>query len=230
MKKILSTKKLLSDQRRILANAHIEVSHYNAIRIVPQAFTLPKELKYTLFTSQHTVALFLKKKKELNGKIRGIKAFCVGEKTAQMLEKNGIEVLHFESYASDLAAFIIRHYAHLHFDFFCGSKRRDTLPLALEKYRISFRETQLYHTQEVPVYWQDRFDAILFFSPSGVQSFLRKNKPTPQCLAICIGHTTGEEALGFFPADCIKIAQKTSVESVLSRTKELIEPLKKSND
>lgn len=230
MKKILSTKLLLPDQKRILSKTGLKVVHYNAIRIVPKAFTLPDTLDYTLFTSQHTVALFLKKKDVFKEQLRHIKAFCVGEKTARMLEENGIEVLHVESYAADLAAFIIDHYAHVHVDFFCGSKRRDTLPEAFESHQISFREIQLYQTLEVPVRWTDRFDAILFFSPSGVQSFMRKNKPAAQCWIVCIGHTTAGEALGYFPADQVKVAQKTSVESVLFRTKEVIGPLKKSHD
>ncbi len=222
MKRILSTKRLQPDQHRILTEGGLKVVHYNAIRIVPKAFTLPDQMEYTLFTSQHTVALFLKKKPVLSGQQKHLKAFCVGEKTARMLEKNGIDVLHVESYAADLAAFIICHYAHVHIDFFCGSKRRDTLPTAFERHRISFREIQLYQTMEVPVHWTDCFDAILFFSPSGVQSFLRKNKPAQSCLAVCIGHTTAGEALSFFPADQVKIAQSTSVESVLARTIELM--------
>lgn len=212
--KILSTKKLTRSQQDILVGTGLEIIDYNAIRILKKKFVLPETIRNAIFTSQHTVTVFLEEARASAVDLSNAKAFCVGIKTAAKLEKNGIPVLHHENYALDLAQYLGAHYADGYFDFFCGSLRWDTIPDILQQHGISFKETQLYDTLPVPRFWKEKFDAVLFYSPSGVQSFMMKNTLPENCLAVCIGTTTAAEATCF--TEHLVVAPETTVESVLA--------------
>ena len=55
--------------------------------------------------------------------------------------------------------------------FFCGNQRRDTLPDKVRAAGIKVEELVVYETVELPLKVTDHYDAILFYSPSGVRSF-----------------------------------------------------------
>ncbi len=220
MGNVLSTKKLKPDQKKILFKAGIQLQDYNAIQIVPLAFALPGTLSSVIFTSQHTVAIFMDKAMDEGLNLSSVRAYCVGSKTAGKVEQNGMEVIHYENYAEDLVNYIQQNHTEEHFTFFCGNRRRDTIPSFFLAKGISYSEIQIYNTELQPRHWQEEFDVVLFYSPSGVQSFFINNKISPQGQVVCIGRTTGAEARHY--VESIEIAADTTVESVLEKTKELL--------
>lgn len=74
--------------------------------------------------------------------------------------------------------------------FFCGNLRLDTIPDALKKNAIPCRELIVYQTIKTPVQVSDPYDGILFYSPSGVESFFSMNTVSPATKAISIGPST----------------------------------------
>ena len=57
----------------------------------------------------------------------------------------------------------------------------------------------------------DEISGVLFYSPSGIESYLQENNTKK--VAFCIGETTAEEARKHF--DTVEVANMPSVESVL---------------
>jgi uroporphyrinogen-III synthase len=88
--------------------------------------------------------------------------------------------------------------------FFCSDKRRDELPAALKTANIQVHEIVLYETTETPVIVDNNFDAVLFFSPSGVQSFFSANELNEDSVCFAIGRTTATSIATFTQNKIIK--------------------------
>jgi len=207
MKSVLSTKILTQSQKELLLNASVQFVHYNAISIEFLDFDLPKEhFDYYIFTSQNAVNAVIKKS------IAPKACFCVGDKTKQLLESHGFQVMMVASSAEKLASIVTTNYNSNTFLFFCGNKRRNELPLLLKKNNVRYVELLVYATTLNEKKFEQEFDSILFFSPSGVQSFFNQNK-IKDSQAICIGETTAEEAKKY--TDKIIVATRPTIENVL---------------
>ena len=81
--------------------------------------------------------------------------------------------------------------------FFCGDQRRDELPNKLKEAGIKVHEVVLYETIGTPVAVDNDLDAILFFSPSGVQSFFAINELNANTVCFAIGATTKNNISSF---------------------------------
>ncbi|ESU21933.1 hemD protein [Flavobacterium cauense R2A-7] len=164
-----------------------------------------------IFTSQNGVQSILQHPKceELKSK----KVFCVGLKTKALLEENGFKVEAYTGYAADLAEIITLVYPNENYTFFSGNLRRDTLPEALTEAGIAFNEIEVYQTLLTPEKIDSKVDGILFYSPSGVESYLKKNKISKE-IAFCIGETTAEAANQFGIKNII-IANQPTVENTI---------------
>ncbi len=77
--------------------------------------------------------------------------------------------------------------------FFCGNKRRDELPHQLQEHHIQVNEIVVYQTVSLPQQVNKTYNAILFFSPSAVDSFFNLNKLPAHTVVYAIGNTTGNE-------------------------------------
>ncbi|BDB52160.1 uroporphyrinogen-III synthase [Flavobacterium ammonificans] len=218
--RVLSTKVLLSHQKQVLTDVGFEVLESNFIEVETKSFELNGIKDNLIFTSQNAVRSFLthpqfeKNKSGLQQK----KAFCVGVKSKTILTDAGFEVVAYADYASDLAEIISLIYANGSYTFFSGNLRKETLPLALKNTGIEFNEIEVYETQLKPHKIKEAVDAILFFSPSGVESYL-KNNTIKKELCFCIGETTAE-ALENKHIKNIVIAEFPSVENVITEVKE----------
>lgn len=188
---VLSTKKLLTNQRELLLNRGIGLVEKDFISIVPLPFEINKIPSNLIFTSRNAVEPILKhpQKKELQQK----KTFCVGEKTASFLRKHGFSICRSANYGSDLASEIIKDFKEEEFLFFCGKKRHDELPQRLKESGVSLTEIEVYDTRPAPKKIDRIFDGVLFFSPSAIKSFCKENDLS-QTVAFCIGTTTAGEA------------------------------------
>lgn len=208
MKSILSTKILSQTQKAPLLNTGVCYEEYDFIQIEPQPFQTALEIENAIFTSQNTVKMLLKKKVKIQ------KCYCVGVKTKALLEANGYHVETVTEYGKDLAQRIVATASNEKFVFFCGNRRREELPTILTENKVNFEEIQVYKTQLHPQKTKDNYDGILFFSPSGVQSFCQTNTLTNRT-AFCIGTTTAKAAEKY--TKNIMIAAHTTVESLVER-------------
>ena len=184
---ILSTKTLLSHQKQTLLDAGFSVAEANFIKTENSDFDLKEINDNLIFTSQNAAqsVLLHPKSNELKSKT----VFCVGIKTKALLEENGFNVEVYVDYASDLAEIITLIYSNESFTFFSGNLRKETLPKALKAAKVNFNEIQVYETTLTPQKIKTLVDGILFFSPSGVESYLKDNKIKNE-ICFCIGETT----------------------------------------
>tara|TARA_R100000935_G_scaffold58928_1_gene100318 strand:+ start:74058 stop:74735 length:678 start_codon:yes stop_codon:yes gene_type:complete len=214
---ILSTKILTSSQKSILTNADIKVEEYDAITIDYLTTPIDPNFKNIIFTSQNTVKAFLQTMGAQNVKKANYSAFCVGEKTKSVLEKNDINVLEMTNYGAELAKILVNQYPNESFLFLCGDKRRNEIPSLLTKHKVTFKEQIVYQNNPNPITFSTDFDGILFFSPSGIESYTAKNN-IKNSVAFCIGTTTASEAQKH--AKRIIIAPEPTIESVLEKAVE----------
>lgn len=145
--------------------------------------------------------------------------FCLSGKTkeavlnALLLRKN---IVGEASDATELANKIIAKGVK-EIIFFCSNKRREELPATLNKANIKVHEVILYETSEKPVDVDKDFDAVLFFSPSGVQSFFSANELNEDSICFAIGRTTATSVATF--------TQNSIVKSTTPDPKKMVEEL-----
>lgn len=205
----LSTKILKLNQRSLLLHAGISLVEYNAINIEYLPFKVQQKVKNAIFTSQNAVL------STQNSKLEIEHCYCVGEKTKALLEEKGYNVVKMTEYATELSAYIVEKYQDEYFYFFCGNIRSDEIPLRLRENNIGLEEIVVYKTTLNPKKFDRTFDAVLFFSPSGVRSFCQENISISNTLFVCIGTTTASEARNF--TENVVIANSTTVESVIAK-------------
>lgn len=208
--RILSTKKLQPNQKQFLLNAGLLVLEADFISVNLTAFTIDNANDNLIFTSQNAVISFLHN--ERSAALKDKKIFCVGTKTKAALEHYGYTVTVCTDYAEELAKAIITGYTKENFTFFSGNLRRDTLPEALRKAGILMNEIQAYETVLTPHNIKAGLDGILFYSPSGIESYLKTNTITDE-VCFCIGTTTAEALKGI--TNNIVIATKPTLENVI---------------
>lgn len=205
---ILSTKKLASNQKQYLLNAGFLVIDEDFITTKAISFEIQSLNDILIFTSQNAVQNVLKHKNELIDK----PAICVGEKTKQLLENNGFNVLNSLADANQLIQFFEKEYIGTSVTFFCGKSRLNTIPDFLSKKNIQHEIIEVYETIETPIKIRTKMNGLLFFSPSGVSSFTKENTITNE-MCFCIGTTTAKAVEKY--SKNIIVANQPSVENVI---------------
>lgn len=143
------------------------------------------EFSTLIFTSKNGVFGFLE-----NGFFfrKNQKIFCVGSKTKKLIEENGGEVSENFKKAEELSQYLKNLSGKETFLHFCGNLTLDTLENSIENYKaIEVYETELLYPKI-----SEKFDAIVFFSPSGVRSFAKFNS-LENMKIFSIGETTSKE-------------------------------------
>jgi len=207
MPAVLSTKLLSSSQKNLLLNAGLSLTEYNAIhtKVLNVPISIAKDhYPNAIITSQTTVELI----KEFSIGT----CYCVGEKTAAKLKALGFDVRLSAASGQNLAQNLIEGYANLKFTFFGSAKRRPEFSDALNKANIPLSEIFVYDTLKNPKPYHRDFDAVLCFSPLGVESFFEAN-PHSTAKLICIGKTTAQQAKLY--SNSVFVSSTTSVESVI---------------
>ncbi len=208
--RVLSTKKLQPNQKQYLLNAGLSVLEADFIGVHYKPFILQITTPNLIFTSQNAFNSFLLN--EDAAKFKDSTVLCVGSKTKAVIEENGYNVIASADTAEELASIIINHYKGERFTFFSGSMRRDTLPDALATANINYTEVEVYETVLTPHTITAKLDGLLFFSPSGVESYISANAITTET-CFCIGATTAAALKGV--TDTIVAANIPSVENVI---------------
>ena len=209
MTRILSTKKLSKALKDKLSDAKIELVEKNFIQTKPVPFETPKLNDYLVFTSKEAV------KSVLKSDIKNVlskSCLCVGSKTRSFLEKKGFTVLESADYAEELIQIIASKYINHTFTFFCGNIRRNTIPNFFQENKIIYNEFIVYETKLKPHQIKETLDGVLFYSPSGINSFLEKNSLENKT-CFCIGTTTAKALEN--KTKNIVIASQPTVEHVI---------------
>ena len=217
MTQLLSTKVLSPQQRALLPSGDFHLQEYDALvtEYLPADLHSEDEA-LCLFTSKHAVqACFT----DGYGGERMLNCCCVGAKTAALLQGLGHRVLEVQDSAKVLADEILKKYSGRSFIFYCGDRRLDTLPQRLRAAGMRLEERVVYRTHLNVKKFDTKFDAVLFFSPSGVESFAAANDLSHSA-AVCIGSTTAGAAREHTKR--IITAAFPSVEAVLTAAANLL--------
>lgn len=210
--KLLSTRKLSEADKAMLPADKFDLIEEDFISINLIDFTLPEKTDLLLFTSQNAVLSVLKN--PLTYSLKDTNVICVGEKTRELLEANGFKVLDFAHYAADLAEIILNKYKLTTITFFSGNLRREVLPSLFKKHHIPFKEIRVYQNHFSSKKIKQKPDTLLFYSPSGVESYLVYNSISNE-ICFSIGTTTSDALLPF--TSNIINSEKPTIHSVLEK-------------
>ena len=154
---------------------------------------LSRLLSTTIFTSRNAAEAVIT---YLNGYQPEWKIYCIGKATTEMITRSftNSSIAGTANNAGALAEVVINNQVQSAV-FFCGDHRREELPERLVQKGISLNEIIVYKTILTPKKVRKDYDAILFFSPSAVESFFSQNTVRDGCTLFAIGDTT---------ADCIR--------------------------
>ena len=212
-KTILSTIKLSKEQCDLFLNNVIELLQYNFIKITPLSFELPSHNGSWIFTSKNAVDAVYSS----NEKLKCVKMphFCVGEKTKLALVKNGQKVIKMFNNSLKLASFLTKNYKNEKYVFCRGSIINKDFSEFFYRNKMILKEVPVYKTELVPKKIESILDGIMFFSPSAIKSFLKKNTlNSSECF--CIGKTTSAFAKNF--SNKIHYSYEPSIENVINQT------------
>lgn len=217
---IFSTKKLNQDQRNQLLENGFDLIDYDFIKITPKPFAVGALNDYVIFTSQNTVNQVLNH--ESFDLIRMKPVVCVGRKTKEKLVEHSFNIIESANNAEELAEILNQKYKQSSFSFFCGESRLNILPDYFTKNEINWNEYQVYTTALTPIKISSpspseggvkKFNGILFFSPTGVASYLQENTINDE-VCFCIGKTTAQTLNQ--STQNIQIATRATVNGVIT--------------
>ncbi|MFZ6024233.1 MAG: uroporphyrinogen-III synthase [Bacteroidota bacterium] len=142
-----------------------------------------------VFTSMNAVESVITM---LNQQVPEWNIYCMGNTTAQIIKDYFGEnaIAGTGNSAADLADAIIELGETGEVVFFCGDQRRDELPQQLLEAGIEVNEVVVYKTIPLHKKVEGTYLAILFFSPSAVDSYFKLNKPAADTVLFAIGQTT----------------------------------------
>lgn len=218
MQKILFTKKGL-DKKLIskelggkLLFDFVEVLSIENVKI--PAFDLKNNS--LIFTSVHGVEAFFENQFLANENFvekNFNKIYAVGKKSKKSLREKGFGTFKVKKNAEELANFIIEKSKKETFLHFCGNIALDTLENKLSKEKIEYKKVIVYETKlKYPVI-NNSFDDIVFFSPSGVRSFIKNNSLVGKRV-FSIGNTTTQE-LEKYTNENIFTSAESNLEDIL---------------
>jgi len=215
MIRLLSTRLLDPASHRVLTEAGISCTDYPALKFehilrVGELGALPLDSIFICTSSQAVAAL--KPFVEELVRFESLRAFAVGDRTGQRLKDMGFTLLGKRPNARTLGELICSEKPGGTLVFLCGDRSLRDLPGVLNDCGLSLREIVAYKTRFNPRSFSEKFDALLFFSPSGVRSFTESNRIGAEHI-FCLGPTTASEARAF--SDRILVSPEPRVESLV---------------
>jgi uroporphyrinogen-III synthase len=195
---ILSTRKLPETLKQALNGNAIELIDYDFIGInflinkVVEDKLLNAE-EHIVFTSGNAVEGTVKNLQQTEDAFTGKKFFCIEGNTADMVTKLNAGPIVAMGKSSQNLVENIKVIAPQKLTFISGTNRLSTIPDGLHEAGIRFDEIAVYDTVKTGRKIEQAYDGILFFSPSGVESFFDSNELPPSVICFCIGDTTAAE-------------------------------------
>ncbi|GAA4235569.1 hypothetical protein GCM10022291_17830 [Postechiella marina] len=213
---VVSTKSLTDDQR-LLFHEKVTVKSNDFIKIslnrIPPRI-LKNEIENVVITSKNAVESLITNYSAIELQFKNI--YCVGRRTKRLIENKIGKVTHSEKNAKKLANYLVEFMEGSKVTYFCSDLRLDDLPNILEENNIEVNEIEAYQTKFDALTVEDTVESVMFYSPSTVQSYLKKNDG--QAIAFCIGETTAIEARKRFKD--VRVAKVPTVESVIELVNE----------
>jgi uroporphyrinogen-III synthase len=228
--KVLSTKKLLPEIIEDAKENGFDIIEQEAIAIQPilteekedqlLSWFNKKPIQPIVFTSANAVTClgqYLGKHSRREKK--DMQVFCLSGRTkvAVMETFPMAELAGTSSSAKALAELIIARGIN-EVVFFCGNKRRDELPGILKQNGVVVHEVVVYETVPTPFTTKEDMDAVLFFSPSAVDSFFSLNQLKKNIICFAVGETTADSILKY-SGNTIIISDTPSQEGMLKALK-----------
>jgi hydroxymethylbilane synthase len=208
---VFATKKLTEEQlQRFNKGLRVDSEDFIKIsfnRISP--LVLKQKHRNVVFTSKNAVESLLTNCSAQDLQMENI--YCVGRKTKRFIQGKIGPVAHQEHSAEALAQYLVDYLEGTEITYFCGNLSLNAIPNQLEKNGITVHSIEAYKTKLAGPQIVPGVQAVLFFSPSGVESFMKNNKASGA--AYCIGETTATEARKFFQQ--VHVAKIPDVESLI---------------
>jgi uroporphyrinogen-III synthase len=179
--------------------------------------TLAREKRMVIFTSQNGVAAVINM---LQSKQPEWEVYCLEGATLKAIQQyfTGITIKQIAPAALNLVHSIDVNIGSSPIVFFCGDKRMNTIPEIMKSKGIALEEIIVYQTLYTPSVILKKYDGILFFSKSAVESFASANKLPVDTTLFAIGGTTAK-ALRDYAGDTLPIIQSPAPsEKVLMKT------------
>ncbi len=185
--------------------------------------TKPFPLKNSslIFTSVNAVKSFFENGFQPNENFQEAhynKIYAVGLKTKKELRNKGFGTFKVKKHLNDLSEFILKHSQKENFIHFCGNLALDILDKALPLQNISYKKVVLYNTKILYPEIHEKYEAVVFFSPSGVRSFAKFNS-LENLKIFSIGQTT-EKELRKFTQSKIFTSKESNLEDLLTIIKQ----------
>lgn len=120
------------------------------------------------------------------------KIYVVGSQTKKELGQHNFGTFKLCKNASELSQFIVENSVNEKFLHFCGNIAIDILDKNLPLQNISYKKIPVYKTEILYPKIDEKYQAIVFFSPSGVRSFAKFNQ-LDDLKIFSIGKTTTSE-------------------------------------
>ncbi|AUP79305.1 hydroxymethylbilane synthase [Flavivirga eckloniae] len=213
---VVSTKSLTEDQRLLfhqkVAAKSDDFIKISLNRIRPQL--LRSEIENVIITSKNAVEALITNYSATELQFKNI--YCVGRRTKKLIENRIGKVKHVEKNAKKLAEYLVEYLEGTEVTYFCSDIRLDALPTILADNNIKVNEIEAYQTKFDGHKIEESVEAVMFYSPSTVQSFVKKNNA--EVIAFCIGDTTAKEAKKHF--EDVRVAKVPTVESVIELVNE----------
>lgn len=167
----------------------IETEAIQTIEIQQEVEQVSIQLATVVFTSMNAVESVTGM---LDGHIPDWNIYCIGYRTKELIEEYFGEtaIAGTADSAMELAELIIEEDTTDEVVFFCGDQRRQELPSKLEEHDINVIEVTVYQTIPINHTIEKEYDGVVFFSPSAVDSFFKKNKLSAKTILFAIGITT----------------------------------------
>lgn len=177
---------------------------------IEQAYILTATIIFTSMNAVEAVA------SQAEGQEPEWNIYCIGNTTKELVaEYFGEErIFGTATSAAELAELIVEEAPDDEVLFFCGDQRRDELPEILRSNNIEVTEIIVYQTIPVPRKINNEYNAVLFFSPSAVDSFFKLNKAGKQTIFFAIGNTTSN-AIKKYTDNKIIISKKPDKEHLM---------------
>jgi uroporphyrinogen-III synthase len=200
----------------------IETEAFTGVAFADNIRTLEQSARTVVFTSMNAVdAVAAQITKRPPWEI-----YSIGFATREHINKKlGLQIKGEAPDAAQLAQVILAN-GEKNLLFFCGNIRRDALPLTLKAHGVQVEELMVYRTKLLKQKMERDYDAILFYSPSAVESFFANNTATESTVLFAIGSTTAD-AIRQRSTNQIIIADAPGKEALVHRMLEHFGPLQR---
>ncbi len=216
---ILSTKVISDTHREMLHSNGIEwiEKDFISIQFTQASLLSVKSCTVVLITSKNAVRSLIQfnQTATLKGKV----IYCVGESIEKLLKGHQITVTQSFENALQMGLFMISQKEN-NISILCGNRSRPELPNILNDHHISFTQEITYISELTPTKRTENFNAILFFCPSAVESYISKNAIKQEKI-ICIGQTTLASIQPY--SKNIYVADNHRISSVIQKTIDLFQ-------